>query len=362
MPDREILGRIGYMTQSDGIYIELSVWENLRFFAALTGQRDEGRMDEVLEVVDLSLAAQHAGTQPVGRDAATAVAGLRAGSSAVRPLPRRADRGHRSRPPRPVLDLLPEARCGRRHARRQQPRHGRGRSLRRAPADAPRQAARARIRRRDPRSAPARRTSRRRSSSSAVAAKSGATGRGEPVNARRTLAISRRIADLLPPRRADAGPHVRGTHRDHGPARLGHPRPERARHAHRGGDAGRAASAKQGRQQTRGRDHRSRHGLPRRHHDRRSRARRHWSTKQIDIALVVTVDGHDSRRSRSSRRASTRRRQRRDRPAAPGDRGRDRPNRADPSSRRRSTAPRATSSTRSRRLSWASSSSSWSSS
>ncbi len=54
MPDRENLARIGYMTQADGIYIELSVWENLRFFAALSGQRDKKAMDDILEVVELS--------------------------------------------------------------------------------------------------------------------------------------------------------------------------------------------------------------------------------------------------------------------------------------------------------------------
>ena len=54
MPDRENLSRIGYMTQADGIYVELSVWENVRFFAALSGQRDKQAMDEVLEIVDLS--------------------------------------------------------------------------------------------------------------------------------------------------------------------------------------------------------------------------------------------------------------------------------------------------------------------
>jgi len=54
MPDRENLSRIGYMTQTDGIYIELSVWENVRFFAALSGQRDRSALDEVLEIVDLA--------------------------------------------------------------------------------------------------------------------------------------------------------------------------------------------------------------------------------------------------------------------------------------------------------------------
>jgi ABC-2 type transport system ATP-binding protein len=54
MPSRENLGRIGYMTQSDGIYLELSVWENLRFFASLSGTKDKQRLNEALEVVELS--------------------------------------------------------------------------------------------------------------------------------------------------------------------------------------------------------------------------------------------------------------------------------------------------------------------
>jgi ABC-2 type transport system ATP-binding protein len=54
MPDRENLARIGYMTQADGIYIELSVWENLRFFGALSGTGDKSAMDEVLELVELT--------------------------------------------------------------------------------------------------------------------------------------------------------------------------------------------------------------------------------------------------------------------------------------------------------------------
>lgn len=53
MPSRENLGRIGYMTQADGIYPELSVWENLRFFAALYGQTDRVEMLRALEFVEL---------------------------------------------------------------------------------------------------------------------------------------------------------------------------------------------------------------------------------------------------------------------------------------------------------------------
>ena len=54
MPNRDNLAHIGYMTQADGIYIELSVWENLRFFAALSGTGDKKEMDDVLALVHLT--------------------------------------------------------------------------------------------------------------------------------------------------------------------------------------------------------------------------------------------------------------------------------------------------------------------
>jgi len=54
MPDRDILGQIGYMTQADGVYTDLSVWENVRFFGALSGNADRARMEEALEVVELT--------------------------------------------------------------------------------------------------------------------------------------------------------------------------------------------------------------------------------------------------------------------------------------------------------------------
>jgi ABC-2 type transport system ATP-binding protein len=53
MPSRPLLARIGYMTQSDGLYSELSVWENLSFFAAMSGQRDKAAIAEILDVVEL---------------------------------------------------------------------------------------------------------------------------------------------------------------------------------------------------------------------------------------------------------------------------------------------------------------------
>lgn len=53
MPNRENLAHVGYMTQADGIYAELSVWENVRFFGALSGRSDKESLEEALKVVEL---------------------------------------------------------------------------------------------------------------------------------------------------------------------------------------------------------------------------------------------------------------------------------------------------------------------
>ncbi len=53
MPSRALLARIGYMTQSDGIYPGLTVGENARFFAALYGVRDGSAIRDALGLVDL---------------------------------------------------------------------------------------------------------------------------------------------------------------------------------------------------------------------------------------------------------------------------------------------------------------------
>lgn len=54
MPSRPNLARIGYMTQSDGIYSELTAAENARFFAAMYGVRDAGAAEAALAVVKLT--------------------------------------------------------------------------------------------------------------------------------------------------------------------------------------------------------------------------------------------------------------------------------------------------------------------
>jgi ABC-2 type transport system ATP-binding protein len=57
MPKLAMMNRIGYMAQSDAMYIELSAKENLEFFGSLFGLRGEKlrrRMQEVMELVNLT--------------------------------------------------------------------------------------------------------------------------------------------------------------------------------------------------------------------------------------------------------------------------------------------------------------------
>jgi ABC-2 type transport system ATP-binding protein len=54
MPSRKALGTIGYMPQAEAIYPELSVGENLGFFARLEGHADRSSIDRVLDLVELS--------------------------------------------------------------------------------------------------------------------------------------------------------------------------------------------------------------------------------------------------------------------------------------------------------------------
>ncbi len=53
MPSRPTLARIGYMTQSDGIYPALTVGENARFFAAAYGVHGDAPVAEALGLVEL---------------------------------------------------------------------------------------------------------------------------------------------------------------------------------------------------------------------------------------------------------------------------------------------------------------------
>ena len=51
MPDLDVLSSVGYMTQQAALYPDLSVEENVRFFAEITGA--EGNVGEALHIVDL---------------------------------------------------------------------------------------------------------------------------------------------------------------------------------------------------------------------------------------------------------------------------------------------------------------------
>jgi ABC-2 type transport system ATP-binding protein len=48
-----MLARIGYMPQAEALYPELSVGENLGFFASLLGRGDKAAIDRVLDLVEL---------------------------------------------------------------------------------------------------------------------------------------------------------------------------------------------------------------------------------------------------------------------------------------------------------------------
>jgi len=55
MPDKAVLSQVGYMTQTSALYDDLSVQENVAFFAAMCGGgTDRARIAEVLALVDLA--------------------------------------------------------------------------------------------------------------------------------------------------------------------------------------------------------------------------------------------------------------------------------------------------------------------
>lgn len=53
MPDKPILADVGYMTQAIALYEELSVRENVSFFASMCGARSKMRVDEIIDFVEL---------------------------------------------------------------------------------------------------------------------------------------------------------------------------------------------------------------------------------------------------------------------------------------------------------------------
>lgn len=53
MPDIDVLSKIGYMAQSDALYLELTGRENLDFFGALCGRSDRASIESAAAVVGL---------------------------------------------------------------------------------------------------------------------------------------------------------------------------------------------------------------------------------------------------------------------------------------------------------------------
>lgn len=54
MPDKDVLAQIGYMTQATALYSELTVWQNVAFFAGLLGCRDPEAIAAAIDFVSLT--------------------------------------------------------------------------------------------------------------------------------------------------------------------------------------------------------------------------------------------------------------------------------------------------------------------
>ncbi|WLD95362.1 ABC transporter ATP-binding protein [Alkalihalobacillus sp. AL-G] len=53
MPSHDLIRKIGYMAQSDGLYLDLTGLENLVFFASINGLRGNQKKNKIKEVLDL---------------------------------------------------------------------------------------------------------------------------------------------------------------------------------------------------------------------------------------------------------------------------------------------------------------------
>ena len=57
MPNKAILAQVGYMPQAAALYEDLSVWQNVAFFAAMAGVDDRRAVDDAIALVNLSARA-----------------------------------------------------------------------------------------------------------------------------------------------------------------------------------------------------------------------------------------------------------------------------------------------------------------
>jgi ABC-2 type transport system ATP-binding protein len=53
VPNKNILSRLGYMTQASALYDELTIWQNVAFFAGLMGHTDRAKIEAAIAFVDL---------------------------------------------------------------------------------------------------------------------------------------------------------------------------------------------------------------------------------------------------------------------------------------------------------------------
>jgi ABC-2 type transport system ATP-binding protein len=54
MPDKAVLAQLGYMTQAEAVYQDLTVWENLLFFSRIYGVTSVAQLRQTLELVGLA--------------------------------------------------------------------------------------------------------------------------------------------------------------------------------------------------------------------------------------------------------------------------------------------------------------------
>lgn len=54
MPNKPILSRLGYMTQASALYDDLTVWQNVAFFAGLMGCKEDAKIQAALDLVELA--------------------------------------------------------------------------------------------------------------------------------------------------------------------------------------------------------------------------------------------------------------------------------------------------------------------
>ena len=129
----EARARIGYMAQRFSLYAELSVLENLRFFARVygLGRAAQARaIDAALTGFDLTRDRHQRRRRTAARPEAAPGARRRAAARARHPVPRRAHLRRRSVDPPRLLGTHRHAGGRRRHRHGHQPLHGRSRILR----------------------------------------------------------------------------------------------------------------------------------------------------------------------------------------------------------------------------------------